>query len=799
MSDPRDPALQLKELHETIRILSLKNETLAARVEEQTRELSALRAAEEKYRNLTENSLDMIYRMSLPEGVYEYVSPASAEIFGYSPDEFYKNPAFIREAIHPDWQDYFAIQWGNLLKGVMPDSYEYQIINKAGDSRWLNQRNVLIKDQSGTPIALEGTVTDITERKRAENDILWSKQFSELIIKSLPDIFYIIDDKGKFMRVNERFLSVSAYSLKEVQSMHPLDFFSEDEKKIVEDRVREVFEKGESRVEADFLSKDGKKTPYYFTGYRATINGASLLVGVGINMTDRKNAEKAVRDSEEKYRSLFEESQDIIFISTYDGKLIDINPSGVSRLGYSSKEELLSAATDGFYAHPDDRTLFINILDESGFVVDFETILLCSDRQQLHVSINATAIRDDLGRITTIRGMMRDVTEHRKLEDQLRQAQKMESIGTLAGGIAHDFNNILTAIIGYGHLALMKMTKSDPNRLNIEQMLEASDRAAHLTKDLLLFSRKRAIDRKLIDLNEVIRKTEKFLMRVIGEDISFKTILSAGEVPILADAHQLEQVLMNLATNARDAMPTGGALTVATEQVRFDEHFITLHGYGKPGLYSMISVSDSGAGMDEQTGQKIFEPFYTTKEVGKGTGLGLAVVYGIIKQHDGYINVCSEPGIGTTFRIYLPVIASGGAGGYMKVLGEEPVRGTETILLAEDNEIVRNLTETVLKDFGYTVITAVNGEDAVRKYQENKDVIHLLLFDLIMPGKGGKEAYDEIKKITSDIKILFVSGYSPDIVRDKASLRNDAAIVYKPIPPLELLKKVRCALDNAKS
>lgn len=666
-------------------------EDLDRRVEERTQELSDayreleqemaervtaqenLQDAEAKYRNLTENSRDMIYRMSLPDGVYEYVSPASTAIFGYSPDEFYNTPVLIRKAMHPDWRDYFAMQWEDLLKGVMLPFYEYQIIQKSGEVRWLNQRNVLIRDEQGSPVAIEGIVSDITERM---------------------------------------------------------------------------------------------------------------------------NAERALRDSEEKYRTLFEESQDIVFISTHDGKFVDINPAGVSRLRYASKEELMSVVVRDIYAHAEDRAVFLELLHTNGFVTDFETTVQCRDKQLLHITMNATAIRDDLGNISLIRGIARDITEHRKLEEQLRQAQKMESIGNLAGGVAHDFNNILTAIIGYGHLAMRKMERDDPNRLNIEQMLEAADRAAHLTKDLLLFSRKQPIHRKLIDLNEVIRKLEKFLIRVIGEDIALQSILHDEETPILADTHQIEQVLMNLATNARDAMPKGGALTVAIDQIRLDQQFINLYGYGKPGVYAMVTVSDTGEGMDEQTRQKIFEPFYTTKEVGKGTGLGLAVVYGIVRQHEGYINVDSEPGIGTAFRIYLPIIATGAAVEETTLSEERPEGGTETILLAEDNESVRNLTLTILKEFGYTVITAVDGEDAVNKYRENKESIQLLLFDLIMPKKSGKEAYEEIRKIRSEIKILFASGYSPDIVRDKASLGNGTAIIFKPASPMELLKQVRMVLDK---
>ena len=264
---------------------------------------------------------------------------------------------------------------------------------------------------------------------------------------------------------------------------------------------------------------------------------------------------------------------------------------------------------------------------------------------------------------------------------------------------------------------------------------------------------------------------EKFLKRVIGEDVAYEMTLHKGTIPVLADMHQLEQVLMNLATNARDAMPQGGTITIATEQIRIGKDFITAHGYGNPGIYALLTVADTGKGMDEQTRKRIFEPFFTTKEVGKGTGLGMAVVYGIIKQHDGYINVYSEPGKGTTFRIYLPVIASGSIEEKKTKEVETPERGTETILLAEDDESLRDITKSLLENFGYYVIVAVDGEEAVKKYVENEGKIQLLLFDLIMPKKTGKEAYDEIKNITPDMKVIFLTGYAADIIRQKGLLK----------------------------
>jgi signal transduction histidine kinase/DNA-binding response OmpR family regulator len=391
---------------------------------------------------------------------------------------------------------------------------------------------------------------------------------------------------------------------------------------------------------------------------------------------------------------------------------------------------------------------------------------------------------------------LQDVSELRKLEAQLFHAQKMESIGTLAGGIAHDFNNILTAIFGYGDIALMNMSADDPQRDHIDSMLQASQRAATLAKDLLLFSRKQASDRKHVDLNAIVRSVEKFLFRIIGEDVSCAITLGRGTLPVLADVNRFEQVLMNLATNARDAMPEGGTLKITTGRIRLDDAFVAAQGYGSSGMYALLTVSDSGMGMDEETSQQIFDPFFTTKEVGKGTGLGLAVVYGIVKQHDGYIMVNSEPGQGTTFRIYLPLAGGSEKTGEAVVVNRKPERGSEAILLAEDDETVRDMAVSLLESFGYEVISAVDGIDAVKKYRDNRDRIRLLLFDVIMPNKNGIDAYEEIRSITPDIKVIFASGYSAEAVHQKARENSNVMAISKPYLPSSLLALIRTVLDK---
>ena len=408
---------------------------------------------------------------------------------------------------------------------------------------------------------------------------------------------------------------------------------------------------------------------------------------------------------------------------------------------------------------------------------------------------------DEIGRLATdintvLDAYGRNVSEQRKLQQQLLQAQKMEAVGQLAGGVAHDFNNILTAIMGYGSLLQMKINGDALLNDYIKQILDGANRAAEVTKSLLAFSRKQIINPSPVDLNDVVRGIEKLLSRLIGEDIEITTTLSSKDMVSMVDAGQIEQVLMNLTTNARDAMPDGGRLFLRTEVVELDDFSVQRYGYGEPGMYAVLSVSDTGIGINQEIREKIFEPFFTTKETGKGTGLGLAMVYGIIKQHGGYINVYSEPGNGTTFKIYLPAMQS------KKdiLLGNsdeaQPRGGTETILVAEDDEQLRQLSEMILTQNGYTVISAKDGEDAINKFIDHKNEIQLVIIDVIMPKKSGKEAYDGIKAISPSIKVLFSSGYTGDRIDSYILNKEDCSFINKPVSPKDLLRKVRELLDS---
>jgi len=394
-----------------------------------------------------------------------------------------------------------------------------------------------------------------------------------------------------------------------------------------------------------------------------------------------------------------------------------------------------------------------------------------------------------------LESIRREIEEKKSLQAQLLHSQKMEAVGTLAGGIAHDFNNILTAIIGYGNVMRMRLADDDPHREYLDHILSASERAANLTRSLLAFSRKQVINTRPVNLNEIIRLIQKLLARLIGEDIELRVALSESDPVVMADSGQLEQVLMNLATNARDAMPGGGCFAVTTELVTVDEQYVSMHGYGEAGRYAVISVSDTGLGMTEETRARIFEPFFSTKEMGKGTGLGLSIVYGIVKAQRGYVNCYSEPGKGTTFKIYLP-LTSAAIGAESASNAVTPRGGGETVLVAEDSEEVRRLTTTVLNDFGYSVIEAVDGEDAVNKFLENRDAVRLLLFDIIMPKKNGKDAYEEIRAIRPDIKVIFTSGYTADIIHQRGFIDEGLTLLTKPLSPRDLLAKIHEVIEE---
>jgi two-component system, cell cycle sensor histidine kinase and response regulator CckA len=534
-----------------------------------------------------------------------------------------------------------------------------------------------------------------------------------------------------------------------------------------------------------------------------------MLLGIariGPIFIERRKAEESLKESEEKMRLLTETTVDAITMIDGNGAIEYWNPAAERIFGYPAAEAIgkslhLLLAPERYhdrYLKGFERFRETGQGQAIGKVLELEAVRKDGIEIPVEVSFSLLQRKEERHAI----GIMRDISERKeaeaerkKLEEQLRQSQKMEAIGTLTGGIAHDFNNILTAIIGFSTLVKMKLQDNDPLHSNVDNILAASDRAANLTRSMLAFCRKQIMTRRSVDLNGIIRNVENFLSRVIGEDVELRTKLTGSSWNIFADSVQIEQVLMNLATNARDAMPQGGTLNIETSRVEIEEDFINRHGYGAPGAYAMLALSDTGCGMDEETSKRIYEPFFTTKEVGKGTGLGLSVVYGIVKQHDGYITCYSEKGKGSTFRVYLPIIKEEAES--REVMAFAPVpKGSETILLVEDDVHVRTPIRLYLENFGYRVIEAVDGEDGVSKFVANEDEIDLALIDVIMPRLNGREVYCRIRERKPEIRVVFMSGYTADILQQEELLDEGLIVLMKPAVNRELMNTIRNLLDQ---
>ncbi len=652
----------------------------------------------------------------------------------------------------------------------------------------------------GGKILYQSIIRDITERKEAEAALVREKNRSEAIIAAMGDGISIQDRDFRVLYQNERHREMSRGS--HIGKFCYQAYVNGD--RICEGcPILESYKDGKVHSVEKTVTIDGES--HHFEIMSSPLRDAEGTVAAGIeavrDITGRKQMEQSLEDSEKRYKLLVQSITDYIYtVKVEHGRPVKTihGPGCLSVTGYSSEE--FDADTSLWYQiiHGDDRAA---VLDHANRILSGEPVTAFEHRiyhknGSVHWIRNTPVPRfNGDGKLIDYDGLISNITPLKQMEAQLRQAQKMEAVGQLAGGIAHDFNNILTAIIGYANLLKMKLPELPALRSYAEQILASADRAANLTHSLLAFSRKQIIDLKPIDLNMVIRRVEKLLIRLIGEDVELKTKLAANDLQVLADSVQIEQILMNLSTNARDAMPDGGLLMIETSVFEMGEEFQRSFGYGKQGTYAAITISDTGMGMNEKTRLKIFDPFFTTKEVGKGTGLGLAMVYGIVKQHNGYINVASEPSRGATFTVYFPLIQHREIPEKAE-LSAIAAKGNETILLAEDNPEVRNLVITVLEESGYAVISAMDGEEAVRKFQENAGRVDMLILDIIMPKKNGKEAYQEIKQMKPGIKTLFTSGYTAEVVQRKGILEAGLDFILKPISPADLLNKVRAVLDK---
>ena len=516
-------------------------------------------------------------------------------------------------------------------------------------------------------------------------------------------------------------------------------------------------------------------------------------------IAERSRMEEALSASERRFRELLETVQEVAIILDREAIILFCNDFLLNLTGWS-RDEVMGRNWFEMFIPEHERggvkSVFTEALTTSLIPGHYENDIVTKSGVRCTIVWDNTLLRDPDGGVVGIASLGRDVTEHRSLEEQLRQSQKMEAIGHLAGGVAHDFNNMLTAIIGNCELIRLKSVPDSAVMGFVEQILSVSDKAARLTHSLLAFSRKQFLRIEGLDVNDCVRGVDKLLSRVIGEHINFRVALTAARLPVMADRGQMEQVLVNLATNARDAMPQGGELLIETRRADLDALSAKVHGLENPGLYAIIQVSDTGCGMDEATREKIFDPFFTTKEVGKGTGLGLAMVFGTIRQHGGYIDVYSEIGSGTVFKIYLPLARDAGSGDDEPFPEAIAPRGGETVLVVEDNDDVRKSTARILEEFGYTVIEAAGGDEAVARFGEHRDDVSLVILDVIMPKMNGKEVYDAVRRLKPGIRALFISGYAAEIINRTVMREEGLHLLQKPVTLIDLLQKVRELLDN---
>lgn len=634
--------------------------------------------------------------------------------------------------------------------------------------------------------------------KTSRGELIASREYTSNVLHSMHESLIVISLEGVIQSVNAATLLLLGYDEEELLGKHIGAVFGTGSALFPGIEIEELVEKGFIEDSSkQYVKKNGAKVPVLFSAsmMRDAEKRITGIVCVALDNTGRREVERALRLSEERYRTLFEESKDVVFTGTLDGGALDINKAGIEFFGAESKEAFMDSSIPGYFKDPGDWDRFREGLLRAGFVSNFEAVMKGADGTEKTANMTANAIREGSGGMFAYRSIMRDVTGQKKLERRLLQARKMEAIGEFTGKMAHDFKNILTVISANSSILKTRIKDDETSMECIDLLLGSSKRAKDLLQGLLAFSRNQEAVLKPVSINGVIMGMEKLIKSVVGQGITFKTDLSVDDPTVMADAGQIEQVLMNLAANSRDAMPSGGVFSVATTVASLNG---SPNSNGKhPAKYALITVSDTGAGMDDKTLERIFEPFFTTKETRKGTGLGLSIVYGIIDLHKGFINAYSEPGKGTVFQIFLPAVEAADTTTASTHETAAKVGGSETILLAEDEPGVRKTVKFILESNGYNVVEAADGAEAVEKFLavKDKEPVSLLVFDVKMPVKNGREAYNEIKKAAPGIKAVFVSAYTEDIIDGKWIAKEKLGFVVKPFTQDELLKKVREMLD----
>jgi PAS domain S-box-containing protein len=910
----------VKEQDGRVHVLALMQDVTERKIVE-----DRLRNSERQYRMLAENISDVIWTMDLNLKI-TYISPSVQRMHGWTCQEWlsfspgdYLTPMSL-ELVARTLREELTLQASGKLDPDRVTVLEVEQYRKDGTTFWTEITARFLYGDGQTPVGIIGTTRDITDRKKSEEQLKQEREFTDAVIRSVPGLLYLYDESGRLVRWNTQHEELTGYSAEEMRGMHVLDWFGkhEPDTALIAQRVQEVMTKGRGEAEANLITKDGRAVPFYFTGVRLTIAGRPYFTGVGIDITERKKAEEALRQSEGTLRTLLQAAPIGIGQVSADRTLGWTNQVLCSMLGYSG-EELAGESARILYEneeeflrvgrekHPEvirhgtgsvetrfqrkDGSVFdvllssssvspgdlshgmvftamditerkrweqqmkrlgaavesagetIVVTDSAGSIIyvnpTFEEITGYSRQEALgknprilksgkhdrafyremwdtllagqvwrgrftnkrkdgtlfEETGTISPIKDKRSRIVNYVAVKRDVTGEAMLQKQLLHAQKMEAIGTLAGGMAHDFNNLLQAILGYSDLLLMKKGPGDPDRKKLEVIQHAARDGADLVSRILTFSRKAESRARPIDLNEEIRKAQELLRRTLPRMIEIELLLAKNLQIVDADPAQVEQILLNLAINAQHAMPNGGKLLIETSNVSLSDEYLQTHLEAQPGHYVLLTVSDTGVGIEPTVLDRIFEPFFTTKTNGEGTGLGLSMVHGIVAQHGGYIRCYSEIGRGTSFKIYFPVSA-GELISDMTLTREMPAFGTETILLVDDDDRIREMGRQMIEMGGYKVLVARSGEEALEMYAAQRDEISVVILDLIMPGMGGNRCLEELLRTDPDIRVLVASGYSSNGLSKNDKGSGARGFVKKPYDAKDILTAIRRVLDK---
>jgi len=641
-----------------------------------------------------------------------------------------------------------------------------------------------------------GIFRDISEREQSETALRHSQQKYASMVHSSPDAITLrsLPDR-RYLEVNDGFTHLTGYAAEEVLGKTPTELDLWVEREPHQSTLQQVETQGKVQGEEfRFRTKAGEIRYGRVSAARIEINGQPCVLSVTHDITDRKRAEDKLQASEAHFRSLVHDAPYGIYRVTLDGQFLHVNPALVTMLGYDSEEDLMQHnREEDIYRDPRARELLVKEHWSKNDFGAVEAEWRRKDGKIINIRMTGHLVLEKDTSLAFFEVFAEDTTERRSLETQLLQSQKMEAIGRLAGGIAHDFNNLLGVILGHSEILEQQVGANSRLRKSVEATRSAAERAAALTMQLLAFSRKQVIEPTVINLNSSVVEVQKLLHRVIGEHIELAIKLQPDLGLVKADTGQISQILMNLAVNSRDAMPSGGTLAIETADADLDDTYVRQHLGAKPGPFVMLAVSDTGIGMDPDVLAHIFEPFFTTKEVGKGTGLGLSMVYGIVKQNNGYIMAYSEPGRGTTFKIYFPRTAESLPAPHK--LEKEIPTGHETILVVEDESALRELTSALLEEAGYTVLESSGVDDAIAMASDSRQKIDLLLTDIVMPRLDGRELASRLVGIRPTLKILFMSGYTDDVLVHRGAFVRGAMLVQKPFTRSTLLRKVRETLD----